>query len=254
MSWQRTMVLLAWILALVAPLGAARATTLVPMDLEQLVDQAELIFRGTALHEEVVLSREDGFPFTFVTFQVDAVLKGAAEGRHLTLRLHGGPVDDHEEIAVVGMPRFTPGEEYLLFVSGNGRYLSPVLGWQQGKFHFGREEKSGRRILTDAHGNPIVGIRQGQWMRAELPAPGDAGAVLVGEEGVVIGSSDPRAGVRGGRPAREVPEAGQVIQALRTFVQARAAAPSFVPGRTVRSADPRDVPARVGGPLGSPIR
>lgn len=237
-------------LALLALLAAAPApaTTLVRLDLEQLVDTAEGIFTGTAVHSEVVPSRDGKSPFTFVTFQVESSLKGTFPGREVTLRLHGGALEDRATI-VHGMPEFTVGETYLVFVHGNGVDASPVLGWVQGQFRVAREALSGKAILVDWRGAPILGIAGGRFEHGRPqdldPGAADAGpaAVVLSEEGVEVRP------VRVDAPKRpdEIPGAAQVLQELASFVRGRRGQPSFVPGRRIDSADPLDVPERVGG-------
>jgi len=68
------------------------ATTVVPMDVAELSDQAELVFTGTALKTRVVLS-EDGEPYTFVTFAVHDLLKGWTMERQIDLRFSGGETE-----------------------------------------------------------------------------------------------------------------------------------------------------------------
>ncbi|HVG07134.1 MAG TPA: hypothetical protein VNM67_05470 [Thermoanaerobaculia bacterium] len=244
MTRQTSLLLLGLALALAVP-WQARATTLVTLDLEQLADRAELVFTGTAVSSEVALTPEDQFPFTFVTFRVESTLKGRAEGKELTLRFAGGPVGE-DWVEVVGMPEFAIGEEYLLFVSGNGVNLSPVLGWHQGRLRVARDPESGRKVLVDEAGAPVLGIERGRWVLG-VPQHGLGGkAELVDQEGVVITAERP------GPVRRARPDAGQVVQSLRSFLHSRGAKPTFAPGRTVRSASPSEIPARMGGDVAAP--
>lgn len=245
---KRNVLLFAGLLTLLLTWGRAGATTLVQMELEELADQADLVFVGTAIRSEVALSIDGKSPFTFVTFQVQEEIKGRSERRELTLRFHGGPVGPDEVVVVHGMPEFTIGETYLLFVKDNGRAASALLGWRQGQYQFTRESQTGRQILVDERGAAIQGIEGGRWSRKLPPqAETEARGTLLSQEGVVISKEPP--GLQS-RPAR-TPEARAVIASLRSFLQSRAGKPSFVPGRQVSSADPRDVPLHVGGTLKS---
>lgn len=237
------------ILVLLAILAGTpgHATTLVRLDLDQLVDTAEGIFTGTAVHSEVVPSRDGKSPFTFVTFQVESALKGTFPGREVTLRLHGGALGDTITI-VHGMPEFVVGETYLVFVHGNGVEASPVLGWIQGQFRVAREALSGKPILVDWRGAPILGISGGRFERGRPqdlePGAGAApGAVVLSEEGVEVRPVH----VEGPKGPDQIPEAADVLRQLVTFVRGRSGRPTFVPGRRIVSADPFDVPERVGG-------
>lgn len=243
---KRTVLLSVGLLALLLSTGRAGATTLVQMDLEDLADKAELVFVGTALRSEVALSLDGKSPFTFVTFEVLDELKGRAQGRELTLRFHGGPVSPEEVVVVHGMPEFTIGETYLLFVRDNGRSASALLGWRQGQYRFTREPQTGKEILVDERGAEIQGIEGGRWLR-KLPPQAETGpkGIVLSEEGVTITKEPPGLSRR---PAR-TPEARAVVASLKSFLKGRAGNPGFVPGRQVSSADPREVPFGVGGTL-----
>ncbi len=231
------------LIALCTAVRSGQATTMVPVDADELVDAAGLIFTGTAVHHEVVLSQDGRFPFTFVTFRVEETFKGRVQHQELTLRFHGGRVGD-EAVVVLGTPEFAPGERYLLFVADNGTSRFPVVGWRQGQYRFDREPRSGASVLVDDQGRALGGIERGRWHRAALPAPEALhapAAVLLDAEGVEISEA---AGVAPDGP-RAVPAATEALAALRRHVGSRAAQPTFVPGRLVRSARPEDVPASV---------
>lgn len=253
MSVSRALKFVWLVAALLAAAQPAPATTLIPIDLEGLSDLSDAVFVGTAVHQEVVPSKDGRFPFTFVTFDVERVFKGTVRGRHLTLRLQGGALDD-EVVVIHGMPRFDTGERYLLFVYGNGVTASPVLGWIQGQYRFAKEPRSGREVLVDWKGAPLRGIAEGRWQRGR-PEEMDRGVstapgvTLLSEEGVTITP----AGVEPG-PPEDLPAAKSVLQSLESFLRQRTGRPEFAPGRAIESADPADVPESVGGSLTPPAR
>jgi hypothetical protein len=226
---------------------------LIPIDLEGLSDLSEAVFVGTAVHQEVVASQDGRFPFTFVTFDVERVLKGFVRTRHLTLRLQGGVLGD-EEVVIHGMPRFDTGERYLLFVYGNGVTASPILGWIQGQYRFAREPRSGREVLVDWKGAPLRGVSGGRWLRGRPEAMDPSlsaapGVVWLSEEGVTITPVDAEAS-----PSEDLPDARAVLESLESFLRLRAGRPELTPGRAIESADPADVPETVGGSLTPPVR
>ena len=248
-----------WRAALLAAIAVAmlglgsrvEATTLVPMDVAELSDRAELVFTGTAVKTRVVHTQDGTDPYTFVTFTVHDMLKGWTMGRQIALRFAGGETENGA-VTFQGMPKFEQGETYLLFVRGNGSLLCPVLGWGQGQFRFGREAGSGKRILVDSDGTPLRGIEQGRFQRmpserAEL-ADDDGGMTVLSEEGVQIELPEraPKVSAMATASPAEAPEAAQVIAQLRSFIAGRATAKTFRPGRRVASARPEDVPARGG--------
>lgn len=228
------------------PAPPATGTTVVRLELDQLVDQAEGIFTGQAVHSEVVPSRDGHSLFTFVTFEVESALKGVFPGRHLTLRLHGGELEG-VGVMVHGMPRFVVGESYLVFVRGNGMHASPVVGWMQGQLRITREARSGKPILVDWRGAPVLGIAGGRFERGRPQdlEPAEPNALLLSEEGVEVRPlpSDAEAA------PDAIPSAVQVLGDLRAYVRARSGRATFAPGLRIESADPLDVPERAGGAL-----
>jgi hypothetical protein len=244
--------LLSLALGLAVSWRGIEATTLPPMDLGDLADQAGLIFTGMAVHSEVVLSKDGKFPFTFVTFQVEEALKGGVRNGELTLRFHGGLVGD-EAVVVVGMPEFTVGQKYLLFVRGNGTSAFPIIGWRQGQFRFTREPESNKTLLVDSEGTIVLGIEHEKWARDLRPAAKsqhvdktEPPAVLLETEGVKA-SPEPLGWRRTpGSSAAQAAEAGQVVTELKEFLRRRSVRKSFAPGRLVESARVEEVPEGFG--------
>jgi hypothetical protein len=242
----RTAVLTAIVFALFGAGSRVEATTLVAMDVAELSDQAELVFTGTAVQTKVVRSK-DGDPYTFVTFTVHDVLKGWTMERQLALRFSGGETETGA-VTLEGMPQFVQGENYLLFVHGNGSLLCPVLGWWQGQFQFTHEAGSGKQILVDSAGVPLRGVAQGHFKRAERADRdgADAGMTVLAEEGVHVELQERtrKVSATADAPRAETPKAAQVIGQLRSFIAGRATAETFRPGRRVESARIADLPSR----------
>jgi hypothetical protein len=208
----------------------AKATTVMPMEADSLVDQAELIFTGTALKSEVAVNPWTNLPYTLVTFGVSDILKGVVNGKQFTLQFTGGAASG-EVVEVVGMPQFTLGEQYLLFVRGNGSSTCPLLGWWQGQFRF-EKDAQGQSKLVDHAGVPIRGVAQNHWLRAAQKEKGDSGVRLLQVEGVRI---SPVLSGHSAKAQAEVPSADVVLGSLKMFVSSRAKSPTFIPGQFVRS-------------------
>lgn len=238
----RSILALASLLLCLGVAGVAEATTLVSKTAADLVDDAQVIFTGTAVYREVVPSKDGRFPFTFVTFDVHETFKGRVEKGELTLRFHGGELADHE-VVIPGMPEFEVGETYLLFVRNNGTTASPVVGWFQGQLRFARAARSGEEILVDALDRPVLGLEEGRFLFDDrrVPGPGEIapGVRVLATEGVEIEPGQP--------PAVAAPRAGSVTAQIAALVAARRARENFAPGRLVLSAFPADVPDTVTG-------
>lgn len=234
-------------------LGAAvplAATTLLPMDLDSLADQAELVFTGTAMHNEIALTKDGAFPFTFTTFRIHDVLKGRTRAGEIVLRFAGGDLGDRG-VGIVGMPEFKEGETYLLFVRGNGRESCPILGWEQGMYRFSRDTVEGKSVLVDFRGAPLHGIRDGRWVRGPAADVERARPIVLSQEDVTVTPLDggpelEPAPAEDKALAAATPAADELIVRLRSFLGGRRQTKSYTPGRWVESARPADVPDHFG--------
>lgn len=108
-----------------------------------LVKEAELIFVGKIADIQYRSSTPQGqeeapIPHTFVTFEIEKVLKGQSDQREMiTLRFIGG-LGDREEtfLHASGVPHFDVGDSGVFFVRRNGIHICPLVGWQQGFIRF----------------------------------------------------------------------------------------------------------------------
>jgi hypothetical protein len=143
--------------------SALWATRVRPVNLEELTAHAAVIFSGRCVEIEHVVS--DGYRGVQVTFEVDRAVKGA-RGDRLTIRLPGE--------GLVGLPRFEPGEQVVLFLYGESAsgWSSPV-GLGQGKFTV-FEDKLGQRRALNALGNAPLFDHLSARARQRLEAAGQA--------------------------------------------------------------------------------
>ena len=115
--------------------------------------KSELVFEGEVVAVDYGLSRpaddqRSGFAHTFVTFQVDWVLRGSflatgasggetpPERATLTLRFMGGVEGDDQYSIVSGTPLFDVGDRDLLVVTGNGSRICPLADCKQGRYRY----------------------------------------------------------------------------------------------------------------------
>jgi hypothetical protein len=232
----RALVLCGIGLAAVAPSGA---TVLPRFDAGDLADHSALIFVGTVVDQQVEVTGDGVYPYTFVTFQVEKVLKGETDKR-LTLRFDGGDTG-RGGIKVVGMPEFEVGGRHLLFVAGPGEAFCPLAGWGQGKLDFVRHPRSGREVLVDQEGRLVAGLK-GENFRRQAGKLGDKPAAkkveVLAEENVKVTFPEEETVAA---PTEE-PAAEQVVAQLASWLRARPKkAGAMAPGRIV-SASPYDLP------------
>jgi hypothetical protein len=139
--------------ALGALAGAAAAGSALALDMQGLVDRAELVIEGRVVSRRV-LADASGRPETEFVVAVDTTHLGSDETLR-TFRFPGGTLPGSQGgtgLLVPGLPELTPGEEVLLFLtreSPNG-WRMPV-GLSQGKYRKVRDAQ-GRLRLEREHG------------------------------------------------------------------------------------------------------
>ncbi|RMH21567.1 MAG: hypothetical protein D6696_05545, partial [Acidobacteria bacterium] len=152
---------------------------------EHLADQAEVIVRGEVTGARVVEHR--GKVMTEYAVRPIDFIKGFAGGGTLSVRVLGGLAPDGRLLHVWGAPRFSRGQQTLLFlVERDGAFA--ILHFMQGKFD--RRQVGGERVwyrgLSEADGRlkaatgsdrPLRhGARFEAWLRdraAGRPRPAD---------------------------------------------------------------------------------
>ncbi len=112
----------------------ARAMSVLPLYLDEIVNDAAIAFQGKSLENHSELDPQTNSIVTYSTFEVQEVLKGEVGATH-TIKQIGGELQGKTN-QITGVPTFTVGESYILFlygVSASG-FSSPV-GLGQGKFN-----------------------------------------------------------------------------------------------------------------------
>ena len=128
--------------------GVATATTVIPPSFESLVSTANTIFVGEVMdvRSEWIASRDGRAIVTRVTFKVEDVWKGAA-GATTQLEFMGGTVGE-TTMEVVGMPQFREGQRSVLFVHGDAKSVSPLVGFYHGRLRIERDRDGVDRVRT----------------------------------------------------------------------------------------------------------
>ena len=122
------------------------------MTLEEMTERAGRIFSGQCTEVRVVEQPGRGMPVTEVTFRVDRTLKGGPGGA-LTIRQPGVAGGTERGVGILGLPRFRPGEEVILFLYGESASgLTSPVGLGQGKFTV-VTDKDGLRWAVNDYGN-----------------------------------------------------------------------------------------------------
>jgi hypothetical protein len=141
----RTLAALALVGAsLVASNSSALATTLKRMSVADLSRAAHTVVRARCATSS---ARWDaGEIWTFTTFDVEETWKGSAPAQ-ITVRLLGGSAGNFTS-TVSGVPRFSPGEELILFLERTPAQDFSIVSWMQGTFRIGLNGTTGEETIT----------------------------------------------------------------------------------------------------------
>ena len=138
-------------------LGSAQASTVLRMDFGEVVESAELVFEGrvTALQAQRIA---DGSIHTFVTFQINEIIKGEFASDTIELRFLGGQVGTRGlQVGDMRMPEM--GETGIYFVETLRDFqVNPLVGWAQGHFLI-EEIGNGDSVVTTTSHVPVVAVK-----------------------------------------------------------------------------------------------
>lgn len=142
---------------LLAAAVVAPATTVVPPEFPELVHSSDFIVRGRvrALRNEIRVREGREIPFTHVEIEVRELVAGTAPAR-VVLTLLGGRTSDGGELVVEGAPKFTVGDEDILFVQGNGRNFHPLNAVMHGRYPVKFDKALKREYVARANGVPLL--------------------------------------------------------------------------------------------------
>ena len=110
-----------------------------PNSLKSKVHEASLIMYGQVIdiqyrNSEPSKEQPQGLPHTFVTYQVEEVLRGDAPDKHLTLRIPGGADGQGGGYMVSSAPAFARGQTDVLFIKGGGIRDCQLVECVEGRF------------------------------------------------------------------------------------------------------------------------
>lgn len=174
----------AFLVLVVLVAGDGRAATLaMPLSLNAAVAKSELIFVGTVtdvVFRDSAVADDQALvaPHTFVTYQVDKVLRGSYDAGEITLRFAGGYSPETGRVMVMpDGPLFAPGNRDVLLVEGNGSLFCPLTGCGAGRFRIfeGGVYANNGLALRQAAGSELSfgpdGLAEGAITMTIPPAP-----------------------------------------------------------------------------------
>ena len=156
-------------LLLAGSIAPASATTLLGMDIDQVVAGAELVFEGEVI---AVNPQQDtaGSISTYITFAIREVIKGDYDAATLELKFMGGMVNGRMT-EVTGLQQPALGEQGIYFVESISEdMVNPLLGWSQGHYLIQEDEDGTRRITTNEQA-PVVAVQPMSRVPAAIRKP-----------------------------------------------------------------------------------
>lgn len=149
-----------WIVLLLIPISYGNATSVREVSLDEMLQQSQFVFEGTVTAIEARENSQKRI-HTYVTFEIQDIIKGEYHSNVITLSFLGGTVGD-VTMAVSDMLLPQEGEHGIYFVESLERLqVNPLYGWSQGYFIVERDVAGTERVMTNRR-LPITGITDAQ--------------------------------------------------------------------------------------------
>jgi hypothetical protein len=132
--------------ALLMP-AVTHATMEVPAEFGEMVQGSQLVVYGRVVDVRGQQSGNRRTIETIVTVAVAQALKGQP-GETVTFRMPGGDVGRYRRV-MVGVPRFSSGDDVIVFLRGGAPALPTVFGLSQGVYRVARTAE-GRAVVAPA--------------------------------------------------------------------------------------------------------
>ncbi len=136
--------------------SSSLATTVRHVPLERMAQTAEVIFYGRVISNEVRQDDVSQRVASFTRFEILDAIKGVQTATY-TVKQFGGQLPGSTLVhRIHGMPRFTEGEEYIVFLPQASRlgFASPI-GLMQGSFSVSSPESGDTSGKTVSNGRAI---------------------------------------------------------------------------------------------------
>ena len=157
-------------LVLILARGPTWASPVLPLPIDRLATESEVIIHGTVTGLSVQRDPE-GRIFTKVTLDIREAWKGHPEGRPFTI-VHSGGILGNRWTTTDGEVQFKLAEEVVVFLVVNSRGEGVTVGMNQGKFKVHRDEASDQAFAYNLfHGSRPAkpGTQKGYRFPTQLP-------------------------------------------------------------------------------------
>jgi len=112
------------------------ATLEVPVEFGEMVQGSQLVIHGRVVDVRAQQTGDRRSIETVVTVAVSEALKGRPADS-VTFRVPGGEVGRYRRV-IVGVPRFEPGDDIIVFLRGGAPAMPTVFGLSQGLYRVAR--------------------------------------------------------------------------------------------------------------------
>jgi hypothetical protein len=133
---------------------AADASSVRSVSVDEMIDRSELVFEGRVVGRRFVDDGDANHLRTCIRFEVLEVVKGPEVASPLELCFAGGRSKVGVVREIEGLDHPAPGERGVYFVESLAApRISPLYGWDQGRFLVGRNGD-----VRTAGGKPVTGL------------------------------------------------------------------------------------------------
>lgn len=134
-NWRHALqiVLLPALFCLLQP--TSHATSVLPMSLNEIIDNAPVVFHGICTSNRTERDPVTNFIVTYTSFDVRDALKGDVKATHTIKQIGGTLPGGEQSYQAQGIPTFVVGQEYVVYLAGvsSAGFSSPI-GLSQGRF------------------------------------------------------------------------------------------------------------------------
>ena len=149
----------AFVAALVTLLPVAvHATLELPVEFGDMVQGSQLVIHGRVVDVRAQQTGDRRSIETVVTVAVSEALKGRPADS-VTFRVPGGEVGRYRRV-IVGVPRFEPGDDIIVFLRGGAPAMPTVFGLSQGLYRVARRADGRAMVAPAILTSPAVGTER----------------------------------------------------------------------------------------------
>ncbi len=127
-----------------------------PPTFKELVHESDYVVRGRVMAVESAWQERGASRVIVTRVRLDVVeVIAGAPPEPLVLTMLGGKVGE-QAMVLEGAPQFEVGDEDVLFVHGNGRFVSPLTRIMYGRYRVKKDNATGREYVTRDNGAPLA--------------------------------------------------------------------------------------------------